>query len=356
MPIKLFGATNGSSTISAPDTGADTVLLAPTISGTLVTLEEIAVDGAIVTKTSPTGSVITPKGTTAQRDAVPSSGYIRFNTETSSFELYDGTSWSTVTSETSPSGSVISPKGTTAQRDAVPSSGYIRFNTEEVAFEGYDGTEWKGIGGGLKWAVKTAAYTVSDADGVLLDTSLAAVTITATLNPDVGIQFAVSDFAGTFHTNNGTIARNGQLIMGLAEDLILSDMNQGITLVFAGGLVGWKVVDATPYSTVGGMNSDSYVGGVDYTAGTTTQLTTSDPILSEEQCFIEFDGVGQHSTEYSVNGSVVTFNEAIPLGVLNIQIRTFNIMGIGDIIDGTVTPEKLSFLTVHPISIIMGQY
>jgi len=39
-------------------------------------------------------------------------------------------------------------KGTTAQRDGSPISGMLRFNTEESSFEGYDGSAWGSIGGG----------------------------------------------------------------------------------------------------------------------------------------------------------------------------------------------------------------
>jgi hypothetical protein len=45
-------------------------------------------------------------------------------------------------------GSEILPVGTTAQRDASPASGYIRFNTDTLQFEGYNGTQWTAVGGG----------------------------------------------------------------------------------------------------------------------------------------------------------------------------------------------------------------
>lgn len=45
-------------------------------------------------------------------------------------------------------GSYIVTKGTTAQRDASPISGYLRFNTTTNSFEGYNGTAWGSIGGG----------------------------------------------------------------------------------------------------------------------------------------------------------------------------------------------------------------
>lgn len=49
-----------------------------------------------VAKTSDTGSAVLPKGTTGQRDGTPLSGYLRFNTTTSSPEIYNGTAWGSV--------------------------------------------------------------------------------------------------------------------------------------------------------------------------------------------------------------------------------------------------------------------
>jgi hypothetical protein len=40
------------------------------------------------------------------------------------------------------------PAGTTAERDGSPSAGYLRFNSDESSFEGYDGSAWGAIGGG----------------------------------------------------------------------------------------------------------------------------------------------------------------------------------------------------------------
>jgi hypothetical protein len=45
-------------------------------------------------------------------------------------------------------GSLITPAGTGAQRDASPLPGYFRFNTDTDSWEGYDGTVWKAVGGG----------------------------------------------------------------------------------------------------------------------------------------------------------------------------------------------------------------
>jgi hypothetical protein len=46
--------------------------------------------------TDSAGSIIVPAGTTAERDASPSNGYLRYNTETDKLEVYAGGSWSNI--------------------------------------------------------------------------------------------------------------------------------------------------------------------------------------------------------------------------------------------------------------------
>ena len=49
-----------------------------------------------VDQTSSTGSGVLPSGTEAQRDGTPAGGYLRFNSDVSKAEIYDGTAWSSV--------------------------------------------------------------------------------------------------------------------------------------------------------------------------------------------------------------------------------------------------------------------
>jgi hypothetical protein len=52
------------------------------------------------------------------------------------------------TNKTASTGSLVTPTGTTAQRDASPLAGYLRYNTTIPSFEGYSGTSWDAIGSG----------------------------------------------------------------------------------------------------------------------------------------------------------------------------------------------------------------
>jgi hypothetical protein len=75
-------------------------------------------------------------------------GYLRFNAGTGSFESYNGTTWLGLGRQTTSTGSLVTPAGTTAQRDAAPAGGYFRFNTTTTSWEGYNGSVWKAVGGG----------------------------------------------------------------------------------------------------------------------------------------------------------------------------------------------------------------
>lgn len=84
-----------------------------------------------------------------------SAGDLYFNTSTNKLRVYSGSAWNDavvdtngVVTKTSATGSAELPSGTTAQRDASASAGYIRFNSTETSFEGYDGSAWGSIGGG----------------------------------------------------------------------------------------------------------------------------------------------------------------------------------------------------------------
>jgi hypothetical protein len=82
-------------------------------------------------------------------------GALYWNTTGNQLYVWTGSAWNAAAFtasggvvQTSSTGSAIIPSGTDAQRDGSPSAGYFRFNTDSDSFEGYDGTAWGAIGGG----------------------------------------------------------------------------------------------------------------------------------------------------------------------------------------------------------------
>jgi len=78
-----------------------------------------------------------------------------FNTTSNKTRIYSGSAWqdavvdtSGVVTKTSATGSAELPVGTTAQRDGSPSAGYLRWNSDDTSAEVYDGSAWTAVGGG----------------------------------------------------------------------------------------------------------------------------------------------------------------------------------------------------------------
>jgi hypothetical protein len=124
--------------------------------------------------------VTLPAGNTAARPALPANGLLRYNSQTSRFEGYQGGSWSNfgtgdgtvqvvtgtanqitvVDGALNPiisitdnpvipgTGSVKVPSGTTAERSGSPVNGMFRYNSQTATFEGYANNVWGAIATG----------------------------------------------------------------------------------------------------------------------------------------------------------------------------------------------------------------
>ena len=111
-----------------------------------------------------------------------------------------------------------------------------------------DGTDvaWADSVGGAAWALKTASYTAVAADGVMVDTSSSAITITLPISsgpPSLGDFVRVLDATGDAATNNITVARNGNNIQGAAADLTIATNRAAIGLVYVNATEGWVLIE-----------------------------------------------------------------------------------------------------------------
>lgn len=99
-------------------------------------------------------------------------------------------------------------------------------------------------GGTLDWQIKTAAHTTADGEKLLVDTSSGAVTITLPLSPTAGDEVFIRDAKRTSETNAITVARNGESIGGVAEDMTIQINGIQAHLVYVDGTHGWSVYAA----------------------------------------------------------------------------------------------------------------
>lgn len=95
---------------------------------------------------------------------------------------------------------------------------------------------------GIAWSIQTANYTTEHAEGIFADTTSGSFTITLPPSPTLGQYVHVVDVASKFSTNGITVARNGEYIMGLDEDLTVITRNIAIKFVYSGAAYGWRII------------------------------------------------------------------------------------------------------------------
>jgi len=93
----------------------------------------------------------------------------------------------------------------------------------------------------------SANYTAVNGDQILVDTSGggigAPVTITLPASPAIGNEVHFIDSGSNLSSNNLTIGRNGQPILGTASDLVVSTNGSAFTLVYVNATRGWIYKD-----------------------------------------------------------------------------------------------------------------
>jgi hypothetical protein len=123
-----------------------------------------------------------------------------------------GTAWTT--SKTTPSGDVVGTTDTQTLTNKTLTTPVVTENVQVV------GTNTS--------AVASRIYVMT-----------ASITLTLPTSPTAGNWVGVSNRSGT---STPIIARNGQNIMGLAEDMTLDALNAGFTLSYADATRGWVIL------------------------------------------------------------------------------------------------------------------
>ena len=111
------------------------------------------------------------------------------------------------------------------------------------------GASQSGFGrtGTVDWQTtpKTGDFTAVNGEGYFVNTTSGAVTVTLPGSPSAGAIVSISDYTGTFGTNNCTVGRNGSNINGVAEDWILAMNDTSITFVYVDVTEGWRITNTS---------------------------------------------------------------------------------------------------------------
>lgn len=90
--------------------------------------------------------------------------------------------------------------------------------------------------------VEVSANTPVDSNKAYwCDTSAGAINLTLPASASMGDIVRIYDVRGSFDTNNLTIIRNGNPIMGLDENLVVSTEGAAFEIVFYDGSYGWRI-------------------------------------------------------------------------------------------------------------------
>src|SRR5210317_1354950 len=137
----------------------------------------------------------------------------------------------TVTSAKLQDGAVTNAKLTntsvTLAGSSVSLGGSVSFNNKFV--------DWQSV----ITADGSTGTTAVSGQGYFIDTTSAAHTLTLPSSAAIGDFIAIKDYAGTFGTNNLTIARNGHNIQGAANDSLITTNRASLVLVYVDSTKGW---------------------------------------------------------------------------------------------------------------------
>jgi len=130
-----------------------------------------------------------------------------------------------------------------------------------------------GGGGGLSWqSVQTGNFTAVSGNGYPINTTSAAITVTLPASPSAGDYVQLTDYAGTWATNNVTVAPNGANVNGSSGNLTFSVGRSSIALVYIDATQGWLAYSGFKATGVGQSYTATYLavaggGGGGYRTG-----------------------------------------------------------------------------------------
>ena len=142
------------------------------------------------------------------------------------------------------SGILVPPRGVQINRPTGVDllEGGLRYDLDLNRFEYYNGSRWYAVGQWQNVDVSANGTTLNPGEQAFCNTSGGAFTITLPASPVKGDAVRIFDTRKTFDTQNLTVARNGNPIMGDAANLTLSTEGAALELVFFDASQGWRII------------------------------------------------------------------------------------------------------------------
>ena len=129
-----------------------------------------------------------------------------------------------------------------------PTEGDMWFDSRYAVLLVYYGTQWVNVSGESgsstipSWQ-ETTNHTASAGDKLFIDCSGDVVTVTLPASPSMGDEIRIIDATGNASTNNITVARNGNNIQGVADNLTIDTDRAAFGLVYYNSTQGWLLME-----------------------------------------------------------------------------------------------------------------
>ena len=187
---------------------------------------------------------------TAPSNPVENSMWFDSTDGTLYFRYNDGTSeqWVNLIGATSNGGSGGSSVTVSDSAPTSPTEGDMWFDSRYAVLLVYYGTQWVNVSGESgssttpSWQ-ETTNHTASAGDKLFVDCSGGVVTVTLPASPSMGDEIRIIDATGSASTNNITVARNGNNIQGVADNLTIDTDRAAFGLVYYNSTQGWLLME-----------------------------------------------------------------------------------------------------------------
>jgi hypothetical protein len=205
----------------------------------------------------------TISGSTITFSSAPANGSL-IEVTTTMFDNLNGSSTAFVTRSYTGTGSQTAftvTSGCTVTNVIVTENGLVQAPTTDYTISGTTLTFTTAPGNGVKvqirelgvaiatvspsitWNIASSNITMVVNNGYFVDTSGGAKTMTLPASATLGDTIRINDLAGSFATNNLTVARNGLKIQGGTDDLLIDVNQSSFGLVYSNSTYGWKLME-----------------------------------------------------------------------------------------------------------------